>query len=217
MFCILVSLTTLAAAEPGNEPPLSTPEQLALLDKIPGVGNLKFGAALDSFDKGSLQPMHGQPNPNSPDAAYFYTPADQVTWGTLTPIAIELDFYYNQLVGIQMIFEDTNATLIAVHHAFVAKYGATPNSQQILMDTPPGMPGISTFGPSWHTAGMYVSIGLPTSVPQSAGDNFLTEKVRGIVQLDNTALRMKLMHDKQEALRNELLKGQNLEKIKADL
>ena len=216
MFCILAALTALAAAEP-PAPPLSTPEQLALLDKIPGVGSLKFGATLDSFDKGSLQPARGQSNPESPNADYFYTPTDQVTWGTLTPIAIELNFYYNQLVGIQMAFDETNATLITVHQAFVVKYGSSPNSQQLSMDTPPGITAASLFGPFWHTDNIYVGVGLPSYVPQSASDDFLTQKVRGIVDLDSTGLRNKLTHDKQEAMRTELLKGQNLDKIKADL
>ena len=48
-------------------------------------------------------------------------------------------------------------------------------------------------------------------------DNFLDLKVEGAVELDDNGLRETLTREKQEAMRSELLKGQNLDRIKSDL
>jgi hypothetical protein len=134
MFCVLALMAGLAPLRADDPQPLqSTLAQLALLDKITGIGSLKFGASFDSFDKADLTYVG---NPGVPTADYLYTTSDQITWGTLVPNGIALTFYYNELVGITLHFNETNATLISVKQAFVQKYGASTSDVSSAMPVP---------------------------------------------------------------------------------
>jgi hypothetical protein len=209
-----INLTLLRAQD--TPPQWSTPTQLELLDKITGVSRLKFGATLDSFDKGELKPTDNQQNGPNPTQHFIYTPSETITWGTLAPADIEFEFYYNQLIGIRLAFTDTNANLISVYQAFIQKYGQTQYNTQMYLAAPSPLGGYLN-AQQWSGSSIRVSVDLPHGVPQQADESFLDTKVTGAVEIIDLALRNKLTEDKQNALRNQLQKSQNLDKIKADL
>ncbi len=215
MFYVLAVTTGLASLRADDpQPPRSTVAQLALLDKITGIGSLKFGAAFDSFDKGALVYVG---NPGAPTSDYVYTTTDQITWGTLVPNGIVLTFYYNELVGITLHFNETNATLISVNQAFVQKYGASPNERQFTFASGQNQAFQYFTGGLWVTPNISVNVSLPDRIPPQSSEDFLTKKVDGALQIFDTGLENKLTQQKQDALRSQLLKDQNLDKIKADL
>ena len=213
MFCVLAVMTALASLRADDpQPPQSTPAQLALLDKITGIGSLKFGTELETFEKDSLKSIDNPDARPSSTARYKYTPGDTLTWGTLTPTEVELEFYYGQLVGIKMRFNETNGAFIPVYHAVMEKYGNTHYGGSVQLSD-----YSANNGQGWNTPDIYLAVCLPDSIPAQAPDDFLERKVDGAVELDDNGLRDKLTHQKQDALRSQLLKDQNLDKIKADL
>jgi hypothetical protein len=215
MFCVLALMAGLAPLRADDPQPLqSTLAQLALLDKITGIGSLKFGASFDSFDKADLTYVG---NPGVPTADYLYTTSDQITWGTLVPNGIALTFYYNELVGITLHFNETNATLISVKQAFVQKYGASTSDRQFSYAGAQNNDLHYFTGGFWAGTNISANVSLPDRIPPQSSEDFLTKKVDGAVQFIDSGLEKKLTQQKQDAMRSELLKGQNLDKIKADL
>src|ERR1700744_3506492 len=105
LMVLAVSVTAIAPlrADPAIPPP--SPEQLALVDQIQGLGPFKFGATLDSFDKDSLKVP--EENHSSDKVTFDYVRTDQfgklITWGTLQPTKVELQFYDNHLVVIRLL------------------------------------------------------------------------------------------------------------------
>ena len=176
------------------------------------MGSLKFGAELQTFDQGSLKSTDNPNQPPSSTAHYQYTPGTDITWGTLVPADIELQFYYDRLIGIRLRFNDTNGNLIPVYRAVLEKYGSTHGGGNIQFSN------FDSFnGPQWYGAKIGLCVCLPTAIPPQASENFLDQKVNGAVELIAVGLREQLTHEKQDSLRSELLKSQNLDKIKANL
>jgi len=198
-------------AQPSPPPP--TQAQLALLDQIQGVGNLKFGAKLESFDKDSLKPIGvNAGNPTSAGLSFQYLKTSGVSWGTLQPSKIELRFYYGQLAGIILFFDKERGDLIAVSQALTEKYGATQTASGMRMED-----ASSSSGPTWMSGNIQMTAAMPDTIPPGSNADYLKQVATGAVQILDIELYQKLSQEKHDEVQQEMLKGHDLEKIKADL
>ncbi|HEY0258119.1 MAG TPA: hypothetical protein VGC39_11795, partial [Candidatus Methylacidiphilales bacterium] len=193
-----------AQADSSTSPAPSTPEQLALVDQIQGLKDIKFGATLDSFDKSLLKAVQEGPT----YSIYQYLKTDGITWGTFTPSYIELQFYYGQLIGISFSFNEENGDLIAMYKAALQKYGASESSYGNV----PFING-GYSGPSWTTSNIQMIVALPQDIPAGDYGDFLKKKGTGAVALLDIGLRKKISSEKLEAAKQEMQKAHDLDKI----
>jgi len=186
--------------------------QKALLDQIQGVGPIKFGATVESFGKDTLTPFeYPGDTPTTRVHYYKYLKANEITWGTLHPSTVELEFSYNQLVIIRLKFQETLGSLLVVKDAVSEKYGPAKSSGQIRLSD-----GSSYSGPAWISDRMQLIAMFPEK-PAELESNDLKVSAMAAVQLEDFGLWRKQSEEKLEAAQAEMLKGHDLEKIKADL
>src|SRR5258708_29354661 len=126
-----IAATGPLAAQSYQAPPPPTDAQKALLDKIQGVGALKFGAKMEAFEKDLVkvtEPNVEQLNPHGWQT-FIDTKTGAITWGGLHPSKIEITFFDDQLIEISLQFNDELGNLLATDTAFVQKYGASEGSR----------------------------------------------------------------------------------------
>ena len=214
---------TLSAQTP-VEPP--SQDQVDLLDRIQGVGPLKFGAKLESFDPTSLKTPKVE-GPLSKQIVYQYLKGNGISWGTLHPTTILLQFHSGQLVAIRLWFDAPEGDLVAVSHALVEKYGF-PQSGSIMPPQPgwvtpqQGMVmrrslfagGVPSRG--WSGEKIEMDVVLPDNIRTGASLDELERTESGGVQFVDKELEKELSVKESDAVQQQI-KNQDLEKIKADL
>ena len=201
---------------PPKLPSGPTQAQKDLLDQIQGVGALKFGAKLESFDKDSLKPINLNPGqPASPALSFQYLKEKGISWGTLQPSSIELGFYYGQLTWIRLRFNQENGDLIAVNNALEQKYG-----KPLVVGVDPVEFADSLYGGNgsrWNGSRIMMTVIIPAGIPVGVYAEYLKQKNTGAVEIIDHELSNKISREKLDAAQQELLKSHDLEKIKADL
>jgi hypothetical protein len=190
-----------------------TPAQVELLGQLQGVGALKFGAKLESFDVGALKPLGANvPSPSPAFKTFEYQNDSKLSWGTLHPTLVEVEFCYDQLVGIRLLFNAETSDLLAVHEAACQKYGySTGHGDLAFFD------GKSMSCQVWDSDTIQMMLSLPTDVPLEADADFLHRKIDGAVGFFDHKLSNDLLQQNAAAQQAEMLKTHDLEKIKADL
>jgi hypothetical protein len=181
------------------------------VNQLQGIGDIKLGATRESFDQDSLQPMTAYSGDPPSMLSFQDSKTDPVSWGNLHPKKIELRFYYGQLIGIRLYFNEEIGDLIAVDRALTGKYGCAPTGMLPFAD------GTNSGCQQWTTPGIQMSVALPYGIPVGMTPDYLHQRMTGIVDLLDAELINKLSREKLDAVQQELLKNHDIEKIKANL
>ena len=212
MFFVLVLASPLplfAQSQPSQD-------QLDLLDQIPGVGPLKFGTKLESFDANSLKKTDSPFRALNNQTLYLYANKDGITWGMLHPSAVGLQFHSGQLVAILLCFNGPEGDLIAVSDAVVDKYGFSawgsgPNIAQSLPFRG------SDQSRRWLGAKIEMDVALPDKIHPGESVDDLKRVEPGAVQFVDKELDKALTAQEADAVQQQEIKSHDLDKIKADL
>ncbi|MEI9997866.1 MAG: hypothetical protein WDO13_01165 [Verrucomicrobiota bacterium] len=197
----------------GQSTPPPTSDQVAQLDQIEGVGRLKFGAPLDSFDPATLKPAGRLLAPEWGTRSFTDADLKGITWGGLQPTQIELEFCFGQLWSITLRFSGDNGALLAVGEALTQKYGSPPYATDSLSFAN----GSQEPAHVWTGHKIQLKAVLPEGIPVSADAAFLTQKFDGAVQITDMALWNQLTTEKLQELKKKVLDAHDVEKIKGDL
>ncbi len=202
------SLPLFAQSQPSQD-------QLDLLDQISGVGPLKFGAKLESFDASLLKkadlPFRALDKPT----VYLYAKEDGITWGTLHPSAIALQFHSGQLVAIMLWFNGPEGDLIAVSNAVLDKYGPGDNSGPNIAQSIPVRGAFQAR--RWLGGKIEMDVAFPDKIRQGESVDDLKQGERGAVQFIDRELDKQLTAQEADAVQQQETKSHDLDKIKADL
>lgn len=220
MFCVLAVLTALALIRlPAAPPAAPTPEQLQLVGKLTGVGHIKFGMAPADFTSGDLIAATNARD-NQPGMKYYTdSDLDGITWGRLPPDRVQLGFYYDHLVDIQLHFTQPFGDLLAVTHAAFEKYGTPPwNSYLFVEDNAAPTPAAHWTGvDNDNIATVEMLLAFPHEVPAGSDETTLAQKITGMLEFHAPNLYYELRQDHIKDLEQQTLKAHDLDKIKADL